>query len=194
MNTPERPTAPWPVRHITNPAELKALAHPVRFALVDLLAEGPLTATQCAQRLGETPANCSYHLRQLAKYGHVMPAEGGHGREKYWKARQEGITFDQTGPGAETATRAVADAVDAYRANAWERYKSRSAQEPQPWRELAGSMDAVMWMTPAELAEFTSRLYALVSPFAERISEGAARPADARAVRFFAYSFPGERL
>lgn len=193
MSPSEHPSTPWPVRRITNPAELKALAHPVRFALVDLLAEGPLTATQCAERLGETPANCSYHLRQLAKYGHVVPAAGGHGRERYWQAREEGITFDETGPGAAAAARAVTDAVDTYRFSAWERYKARRAQEPEPWRDLAGSMDAVMWMTGEELAAFTSQLYALIAPFAERMADDSTRPADARAIRFFAYSFPGER-
>lgn len=193
MSTHVDPAAPWPVRRITNPAELKALAHPVRFAIVDLLAEGPLTATQCAERLGETPANCSYHLRQLAKYGHVTPAAGGHGRERYWKAREEAITFDETGPGAAAAARAVTDAVDAYRFSAWERFKARRSQEPEPWRELAGSMDAVMWMNAEELAEFTSRLYALIAPYAERMADESTRPADARAIRFFTYTFPGER-
>ena len=193
MSTPHHPPAPWPVRRITNPAELKALAHPVRFAIVDLLAEGPLTATQCAERLGETPANCSYHLRQLAKYGHVLPAKGGHGRERYWRAREVGITFDETGPGAAAAARAVTDAVDTYRFDAWERYKARRSQESDPWRDLAGSMDAVLWMTAEELAGFTAQLYALVAPYAERLSDEGTRPAHSRAIRFFSYSFPGER-
>ncbi len=193
MSTPEHPTAPWPVRRITNPAELKALAHPVRFAIIDLLAEGPLTATQCAQQLGETPANCSYHLRQLAKYGHVLPAEGGHGRERYWRAREEGITFDEAGHSAAVAARAVTDAVDAYRSSAWEKFKARRSDEPQPWRDLAGSMDAVMWMTAAELAEFTSQMYALVAPYAQRMSDSSTRPESSRAIRFFSYTFPGER-
>lgn len=193
MSTLKHPTAPWPVRRITNPAELKALAHPVRFAIIDLLAEGPLTATQCAQQLGETPANCSYHLRQLAKYGHVLPAEGGQGRERYWKAREEGITFDDGGSGPAAAARAVADAVDAYRFSAWEKFKARRSDEPQPWRELAGSMDAVVWMTATELAEFTSQMYALIAPYAERMTDIATRPDGSRAIRFFSYTFPGER-
>lgn len=193
VSTPDHAAIPWPVRHITDPSELKALAHPVRFALIDLLAEGPLTATQCAQRLGQTPANCSYHLRQLAAYGHVVPAEGGRGRERYWKARDEGISFDDDGPGGSTAARAVGDAVDSYRFASWERYKSRRATESEAWRRAAGSMDMAMWMTPEELEEFTRGLYALVAPFAVRDADAHARPSAARMVRFFAYSYPGER-
>jgi hypothetical protein len=32
--------------------------------------------------LGESPANCAFHLRTLAKYGFVEEAGGGRGRER----------------------------------------------------------------------------------------------------------------
>jgi selenocysteine lyase/cysteine desulfurase len=44
--------------------------HPVRRALLELFAEtGTLTATQAAARLGYSSGLCSFHLRQLARYG-----------------------------------------------------------------------------------------------------------------------------
>ena len=56
---------------------MRALAHPVRLALLEVLAdEGRLTATEAGERIGESPANASFHLRQLAKYGFVEEAEG----------------------------------------------------------------------------------------------------------------------
>ena len=75
------------VTRLTDPRALRAYAHPVRMALVGLLrTEGPLTATRAAELLGESSGTCSFHLRQLAKYGLVEEAGGGTGREKPWRA------------------------------------------------------------------------------------------------------------
>ncbi len=188
---PREPQRPWPSRRVSDPKELRALAHPVRFALIDLLLEGPMTATQCAARLGESPANCSYHLRQLAKYGHVHPTPGGRGRERYWAAREEGITIADDGPGGVAAARAVGEAVDEFRMSAWRAFTERRNTEPESWRRAALSTDLVMWLTDSELVALTERLYGLFSPYAERDSDPKNRPSGARAVRFFAYAFPG---
>ena len=66
------------VTRLTDPRALRAYAHPVRMRLMGLLrTEGPLTATRAADLLGESSGTCSFHLRQLAKYGLVEEAEGG---------------------------------------------------------------------------------------------------------------------
>src|SRR5690349_7657239 len=76
-----------PAVSLNDPLALRAYAHPLRLALVGLLRrEGPLTATQAAARLGDNVPNCSFHLRQLAKYGLVERAEGADAREKPWRA------------------------------------------------------------------------------------------------------------
>ena len=55
---------------LTDPRALRAYAHPIRMALLSLLRrEGPHTATEAAAVIGESVASCSFHLRQLAKYG-----------------------------------------------------------------------------------------------------------------------------
>ena len=57
------------------------MAHPVRLRLLAELADlGQATATELAERTGESPANCSWHLRQLARYGFIEEAESGAGR------------------------------------------------------------------------------------------------------------------
>ncbi|WP_430866802.1 ArsR/SmtB family transcription factor [Demequina aurantiaca] len=190
-NVPSKPTPPWRVREISDSRELRALAHPVRFALLDLLSEGPLTASQCGAELGESPANCSYHLRQLAKYGHVHAAEGGRGRERPWRIRDEGISWDPHSPAGEAASAVLGDAVDRYRFDAWRRYRLKQADEPREWRDTALSTDAVSWMTAGELAQFTQDLYDLFAPFRTRRDDPSARPSDARVVRFFAYAYGG---
>ncbi len=185
------PNLPWAVRRIDDPKELRALAHPVRFALIDLLAEGPMTASQCATRLAETPANCSYHLRQLASYGHVFPAEGGRGRERYWKSREEAISIADDGPGGHAAARAVGEAVDAYRFAQWSEFADRRDAEPADWRTASLSTDVVSWLTAEELRVLTGNLHALFAPYAQRDHDPSSRPGGSRAVRFFAYAYPG---
>lgn len=54
---------------------LRGLAHPLRIRLLgDLRLHGPATASQLAERLGESSGATSYHLRQLAAYGFVEDA------------------------------------------------------------------------------------------------------------------------
>src|ERR1700685_881226 len=98
------------VKRLTDPRALRALAHPIRLSLLSALrtrrprtppapppptglsllsvlrTRGPLTATKAAELIGESSASCSFHLRQLSKYGLVEEARGGHGRERPWQA------------------------------------------------------------------------------------------------------------
>ena len=67
---------------ISDAAGVKALAHPARLAVIDVLYSGEiLTATQCAEIAGITPSAMSYHLRALERHGIFFRAEGcGDGR------------------------------------------------------------------------------------------------------------------
>ena len=101
---------------VTDGAVLAAMAHPLRVALLyQLNALGSRTASQCAQALGETPANCSYHLRQLAKVGLVARDEAGNGRERPWRPVYTGLDLhpavDDPDPEVVTAARATRAAL-----------------------------------------------------------------------------------
>src|SRR5882724_4884545 len=81
-------------REITDVRALAALAHPVRVALLNhLLAFGPRTASQCAATVGASPSACSYHLRQLARWGLVESVPATDGRERPWQAAATGFSF-----------------------------------------------------------------------------------------------------
>ena len=68
------------------PKALRALAHPIRWKLIDLLdSEDTATATRCSEVLGESVASCSYHLGILGKYGYTEMVPGQPGREKPWR-------------------------------------------------------------------------------------------------------------
>ena len=95
---------------LTDPRAIRALAHPLRWALLEALAEaGTLTATQASDMLGESPANCAFHLRTLAKYGFVEEAGGGRGRERPWRRAYDTLSWGrvQDDPGATLAAEAL---------------------------------------------------------------------------------------
>jgi DNA-binding transcriptional ArsR family regulator len=66
---------------------LRALAHPLRVELVNLLRRhGPSTATRLADLLGVNSGTASYHLRRLGAAGFVEEdAERGNARERWWR-------------------------------------------------------------------------------------------------------------
>ncbi len=83
-------------RRVTDSDALKALAHPVRLALLEtLVTEGPMTATQAAGRVGSSPSNCSWHLRKLAEHGFVREARGHTGRNRPWQAVSQGLDWGE---------------------------------------------------------------------------------------------------
>ncbi|WNM25762.1 winged helix-turn-helix domain-containing protein [Demequina capsici] len=190
------PLPSWPTRDITDPRELRALAHPVRFALLDLLAEGPKTATECAELLGETPANCSYHLRQLAKYGHVIEAGGGKGRERRWSMRKEGIRWSSV-EAQDAATAALGtvlgNVVDEHRFSKWRAYSAVNASDDPAWRAASTSMDVAVWMTPDELNAVAQQVLDLFTPYVERDRREEPPAEGSRLVRFFGYGWGAPR-
>jgi hypothetical protein len=75
------------LQRVADPLALRAIAHPKRLALLELLlVEGTATATRCAQVLGDSPSSWSFHLRTLARYELVEEAPGGVGRRRSWSS------------------------------------------------------------------------------------------------------------
>jgi DNA-binding Lrp family transcriptional regulator len=184
-----------PTIALTDPKALRAYAHPLRMSLVGLLRrEGPLTATQAAERLGESVPNCSFHLRQLAKYGLAERVEGADGREKPWRA-----TAMYTSWTSASDDPAVVEAANALTSISMERYfdrarayLARSAAEPPAWRELTGSSDYMLYVTPEELRQLHEQIEQVIAPFNDRLGADAVRPEGARAVTFFQFTMTNE--
>lgn len=72
--------------------EAHILLHPIRFRIVELLAEGPKYVNELAKALGEERRLVSYHLLTLEAYGFVLsryeisedPKLRGKALRKYW--------------------------------------------------------------------------------------------------------------
>src|ERR1700749_4766010 len=96
MTTPKRVKHPQPVGQlVTDARAMRALAHPLRVALLELMRrDGEITATRAAELLGESPGNMSWHLQTLAKYGFVEETGEGRGRSRPWRLASEGQSFE----------------------------------------------------------------------------------------------------
>jgi DNA-binding transcriptional ArsR family regulator len=76
---------PEAVAELTDAKAMRALAHPVRLSLIDLLGyHEVLTATEASELIGESPSNYAFHLRTLAKYGFLREAAASNRRERPW--------------------------------------------------------------------------------------------------------------
>ncbi|WP_433664153.1 winged helix-turn-helix domain-containing protein [Nocardia sp. CA-128927] len=178
---------------LTDPRALRAYAHPTRLALVGLLRrEGPMTATQAADAIGESVASCSFHLRQLAKYGLVEEAGGGRGREKPWRATAMFTSWDTSSadPAAAAATEALELAVAERYFELMARWVQTRAEEPAAWQEAARFGDTVLHLTVAELRELGDKFQELVQPYLERLDDASKRPAQSRPVSLLQLAFP----
>jgi len=179
---------------LRDPSALRALAHPRRLKLLGLLRrEGPLTATQAAALLpGESSGSCSYHLRQLAKYGLVEEASGGRGRQRPWRATSLFTSWPDVAPTPEFAA-ATAEFELLITEQQFERLArwivSRSA-EPVEWQEAASFGDVLLYLTPAELAELRSDLGRLAEQYLERVADPSLRPEGSRPVTFLQIAVP----
>jgi DNA-binding transcriptional ArsR family regulator len=186
---PQRPER----RQLTSAKEMRALAHPLRVAATELLArEGPMTATQLGEILGESPANMSFHLRTLAKYGFVEEAPGGSGRERPWARVGRGTAWDMDSDDAATASAALGLARHMAQ-RAFDRrleWDLTRATYPKEWRQAAFVYDITTYLTAAELDALGEQLNALLDRFAERTSDHASRPEGAMPVSIVVSGHP----
>jgi DNA-binding transcriptional ArsR family regulator len=164
-------------RRITEPEALEALAHPVRLELiVHLMAEGPATASACARAVGDTPSNCSYHLRRLADVGLVADAASDDGRERPWRALVTGFDTDVDGEGPMTPQAEQLFAVLLQRdERVLREYVARRARAPKRWRDADMFSTYALRMSPLELSELTARMDDLIRPYVAATREDAPR-------------------
>jgi predicted transcriptional regulator len=194
--TDPRPPAPRdrPVTRLTDPRALRALAHPLRISLVGLLRrEGPMTATRAAERLGESSGSCSFHLRQLAKYGLVEEAGGGRGRERPWKATTMFTNWPDVAiePDQQAAAGLLYSVLAERYFDRLMRWLERKPDEPEQWQQAAPFGDLMLYLTADELAGLAEQQRALLEPYLDRLDHPELRPPGARVVTYLQLAFPG---
>jgi len=170
-------------RVIGDALALRALAHPLRLKLHALVGrEGTITAAEAARQLGVSQALASHHLRQLAKYGYVEPAEAGDNRERPWRVTNTSNRFE---PGASTEAWEAAEALQRHlverTAAQLSDWQQRRADADPGWSEHTGVSTSLVYLTLDEMAELHRRWEELINPLVRRrpIGDPGSRPADA---------------
>jgi DNA-binding transcriptional ArsR family regulator len=173
---------------VSDPERVRALAHPIRLALLDLLERGrEQTATQCAEAIGESVASCSFHLRILAKYGFIEPGER-RGREKPWRSvnRRRTATPDFDDPASVRAVGALAELTLLRETERISAFLAGIHRLPAEFRDSVGILKSSFWATPEELAQLARELQEITDRFSDRWERPDLRPDGARLSTLFA--------
>ncbi|MFE4174992.1 helix-turn-helix domain-containing protein [Streptomyces sp. NPDC056909] len=188
--------------------------HPVRVALLDLLAEvGTVTSTEAAKRLGHSSGLCSFHLRQLARHGLIEEVPHSGGRARPWRLRWEGEDQERPAPERRESEQPEPARTEQEQARgqgqgqegeeparfdtlargledeSYQRWLAHRAQAPGEWRHDE-AFSAVVHLTPAEMAGLAGAIRGLLAGYRERDEHPSARPADAVPVAAVARLFP----
>jgi predicted transcriptional regulator len=185
---------------LTDPKAIRALAHPVRWALLEAIGQaGTLTATQASEMLGESPANCAFHLRTLAKYGFVEEAGGGRGRERPWRESHDGMSLE-VGPDDPPAMQAAVQALNQVWMDRMLTRAQRSLTAPAAWPKALSDTLGVAVSREYVTAEEARELYTEIQQAFDRVfraedraakrKDPELRPADAIPVEFMLLAYP----
>jgi hypothetical protein len=142
------------------------------------------------------PANCSWHLRQLAKHGFVEEAGERKGRQRPWRPASAPLEWGERGELGEAA--AAGDELSSVLMEqefgglrAWLTWRRT---DPPDWQDAATFVQSVTWLTADELAEVNAEVAQILLRYRERFLDPSARPPGARRVRTFAWAVPAEPL
>jgi predicted ArsR family transcriptional regulator len=174
---------------LNDPRALRAYAHPLRLSLIGMLRRnGPMTATQCAAVLGENVPNCSFHLRQLAKYGLAERVPGADARERPWRATANMTTWidDSEDPETRAATDQLNAALLAQYLRRAEAYLAVRGEDSAEWRRAGGFSDAMIYVTADQLVALNEQIEELLAPYSDK----ARRAEDSRPVTLVQLSIP----
>ena len=181
-------------RQVTDARTLRALAHPVRIALIERLSlGGAMTATQVGERIGESATTCSFHLRQLAKYGFVTEAGGGKGRSRPWRMTTIGMSLaaPHDDPEAEIASGSLVRMLRERQLDRYRAWRETRMGYPPQWRAAAGDAEYMFYLTAEELAQVAAELAALLTDrYADRLTDPALRPAGSVPVEVLTLAYP----
>jgi DNA-binding transcriptional ArsR family regulator len=195
QDSPDGRAAPGSGRRIIRDVDaMRALVHPDRLAiLLFLLAAPTRTATQCAAEIGVTPSACSYHLRELERFGYVeRVAPHADGRTRPWRAAAVGFSlgddWSDDSPDGRAARHAIGRAELAENRRLVERFFDGVDDLDPTWQAATDFHNFELMVTPAELNELNGAVATLLRQF--RAPARTDPPADAAAVHVVYQAFP----
>ncbi|MFF7654393.1 ArsR/SmtB family transcription factor [Streptomyces sp. NPDC007983] len=161
---------------VLDPRSLRGLAHPLRMRLLYALREyGPATASQLADRLGESSGATSYHLRQLAAYGFVTDdPERGKGRERWWKAAQartrvdDDVLLGHPDPSVRGAMHTLLHELATTHGQDLSTWLGTLHEWPAEWRNGSDLSDFTLRLTPALAREMLEKVHEVINGYREQ--------------------------
>jgi len=164
---------PRPER-VLDAGALRALAHPLRVRLYDLLSQyGPQTASGLAALTGESTGATSYHLRALAQQDLIREVrDRGTARERWWERPAGAVTLMNTEMAATPTGRAVMEAVHSetltLRHQQLMTFVTHGWDEDEEWLDKSLISTANVRLTVEQMAELAERLQAVIGETVER--------------------------
>jgi DNA-binding transcriptional ArsR family regulator len=174
-------------------AAMRALAHPTRIALVEALRlHSTLTATEASALIGESPTNCAFHLRALARFGFVEEVGGGRGRRRPWRALDVPLAFSdvQDDEQSTAAARALSDVLIRQWLERLQVAQAARHTEPPEWQEALGGSQTVVHASVEEVREMVADIRAVLGRYDDRLMDAAARPEGSRPVEVLVFAQP----
>ncbi|MFG2630217.1 ArsR/SmtB family transcription factor [Streptomyces sp. NPDC048473] len=178
---------------ISDPKAIRALAHPLRLDLIELLGTiSPATAARCGRILGVSQASCSFHLRQLARYGFVEDAGLGRDRrERLWRLTDRRLRLAPEYGLDPTAAQHLGQVVTKRETERILDYLQRGPGEPVEWRHAVVHAAATVPLTTTDLADIKEQWSQVLAPYvAKAEANGAQLQPGQRLVRFFLAASP----
>lgn len=195
QDAPRQQDVPLPLE--LDLSALKALAHPLRLRMYELLADrGAGTASQLASALGESSGTTSYHLRVLAEHGLLEEdAERGDRRDRWWRVRPGGYQLDarrfRDDPAAAPVLEVAAGRLWQQVAHQLETWYRTATSWDAAWIDASASTTVRLDATPAELSALRDEVVEVLARHRDRLGDRP-RPDDATrvAVQFHAFPLP----
>lgn len=147
-----------PFQIVTEPAQLKAFADPIRIRVLHLLSDREATNQQLAKALGESQAKVLHHVRVLLETGLiVLVAERikGGNVEKYYRATSRLYGIRAKPAEESTITAPVFEGL----LQEIVASEARWSEQPQSWEMRRARL------SPERVAEFTTRINALIGEY-----------------------------
>ncbi|MET0812473.1 MAG: helix-turn-helix domain-containing protein [Microbacterium sp.] len=171
----DEPHAAKPVR-ILEAGALKALAHPLRIQMYDILSQfGPQTASSLAERLGESSGATSYHLRALAKHDLIREVEGlGTARERWWERPRGAVSMTNPDaiktPAGRAATEVVVSEFYRRREEQLQDYLRKALRgNPDDWEAMLST--STISLTQEQFDTLSEAIQALIDDASDRFRD-----------------------
>lgn len=163
-----------PEGRVLDAGALRALAHPLRVRLYELLSQyGPQTASGLAALTGESTGATSYHLRALAKHDLIREVAGrGTARERWWERPKGAVTLVNPEMATTPSGRAVMEAVHSetltLRQQQLMSFVTHGWDEDEEWFDKSLISTASARLTVEQMAELGDRLQSIIAETVDR--------------------------